>query len=431
MSESADFSAKAEAPAGVAAQTGAPPPQALAGIRVLDLTRVIAGPLAGQTLADLGADVIKIERRNGGEDLRSLGPPWLKDKNGADSEESTYFQAANRGKRSITLDFAKPEGAAILKKLVADTDILLENFRTGTLARYGLGYDDLAAINPRLIYCSITGFGQNGPYSDRSGYDYLVQAMGGLMSINGHPEGMPGAGPMRVGVPLADICSGNNATIGILAALLHRQSSGRGQHVDIALFDSQVAILMNGLAAWLNGGSVLPRTGNDHPTAVPNGVFPTNDGFILISTFNDREFVRVAEAMGHPEWAADVRFTRSRDRVANRVALVTAMSAVLATATRDEWMARFNAAKISCGPINGMADIEHDPQIAARGMIVSLHHQQKGDLRMAGSPLKLSASPVRYQRAPPLAGEHTDEILADRLHMDAGEIARLRDDGVV
>ncbi|WP_342363926.1 CoA transferase [Terrarubrum flagellatum] len=404
---------------------------ALDGLRVLDLTRVIAGPLAGQTLADLGADVIKIERREGGEDLRSLGPPWLKDKHGADSEESTYFQAANRGKRSLTLDFSKPQGAEILKRLAAKADVLLENFRTGTLARYGLGYSDLAAINPRLIYCSITGFGQEGPYADRSGYDYLVQAMGGLMSINGHPDGHAGEGPMRVGVPIADICTGNNATIAILAALLHREKSGEGQHIDIALFDSQVAILMNVLAAWLNGGSILPRTGNDHPTAVPNGIFPTADGFILISTFNDREFARVAEAMGHPEWARDPRFLRSRDRVEHRAALVDAMSDALRSAGRAEWMERFNAAKISCGPINTMADIESDPQIAARGMIVSMKHPGKGDVRMAGSPLKFSATPVSYRRAPPLAGEHTDEILMEQLGLGQAEVEALRSAEIV
>ena len=403
-----------------------PGTQPLSGIKVLDLTRVIAGPVCGQTLADLGADVVKIERRGGGEDLRSLGPPWLKDDKGDDSEESTYFQAANRGKRSLTLDFSRPEGAKLLKQLAVDCDVLLENFRTGTLARYGLGYSDLAAINPRLVYCSITGFGQFGPYADRSGYDYLVQAMGGLMAINGHPDGHPGDGPMRVGVPIADICAGNNATIAILAALFHRQKSGVGQHVDIALFDSQVAILMNVLAAWLNGGSILPRTGNDHPTAVPNGVFPTGDGYILISTFNDREFARLAEAMGHPEWSRDERFIRSRDRVQNRVALVEAMSGVLQSATKSQWMERLNAAKISCGPINNMADIERDPQIAARNMILSMKHPAKGEIRMAGSPLKLSDTPVRYKRPPPLAGEHSEEILRERLGLDKAAVEALK-----
>ena len=407
------------------------PAQSLAGIKVLDMSRVIAGPLAGQTLADLGADVIKIEQRETGEDLRSLGPPWLKDASGADTEESTYFQTANRGKRSVTLDFSKPEGAKIAQQLAVKSDVMIENFRTGTLDKYGLGYKQLAALNPRLIYCSITGFGQDGPYSGRSGYDYLAQAMGGLMSITGHAESDPGGGPMRVGVPIADICTGNNAVIGILSALLHRERSGLGQHIDIALFDSQVALLMNGLSAWLNAGTMLPRTGTDHPTAIPNGVFPTADGYMLISTFNDREFARLAEAVDRPEWATDERFIRSRDRLANRTALLAAMGDTLRHKTRADWMVRLNAAKVSCGPINDMADIERDPQVAARGMIVTLDHPVKGKLRVGGNPLKMSATPVRYGRPPPLPGEHTGEVLAEQLSLSPAEIAELRHQQVV
>jgi crotonobetainyl-CoA:carnitine CoA-transferase CaiB-like acyl-CoA transferase len=395
------------------------------------MTRVVAGPLSAQTLADLGADVIKIERCGGGEDLRSLGPPWLKSERGEDTEQSTYFQAVNRGKRSLAIDFASPAGAELVRRLALKSDVLLENFRTGTLAKYGLGYEALSAANPRLIYCSITGFGQTGPYSDRSGYDYLVQAMGGQMSVTGHPDGAPGAGPMRVGVPIADICTGNNATIAILAALFHRQTSGRGQHIDLALLDSQVAILLNGLSSWLNAGSVLPRTGNDHPTAMPNGVFPTGAGYILISTFNDREFARLAEAMGHPEWAEDARFIRSRDRGANRAELTRLMSDVLRTASKAEWIARLNAAKVSCGPINEMADIEADPQIAARDMIVTMEHATAGKVRMAGSPLKLSDSPVVYRRPPPLPGEHTAEVLQELLGLDEAEMKSLAEQGVI
>ncbi|MFN6978213.1 MAG: CaiB/BaiF CoA transferase family protein, partial [Gemmobacter sp.] len=365
----------------------------LAGIRVLDLSRVVAGPLAGQTLADLGADVVKIERVDGGDDLRTLGPPWVTAP-GDGREQSTYFQTVNRGKRSMTLDFAQPEGAAILRGLVETADVLIENFRTGTLARYGLGYDDLAAINPRLVYCSITGFGQTGPYSDRSGYDYLVQAMGGQMAVTGLPEGAVGAGPMRVGVPIADITAGNNAVIAILAALLHRTRTGRGQHIDIALFDSQVAMLLNNLGAWLNARAPLPRTGNDHPTAVPNGVFAVADGHILIATFNDREFARLAEVLGHPEWAGDPRYARSRDRLANRRSLTADMTAALAGAGRAVWIARLNAAKVSCGPINDMPDIEADPQLAERDMIVTLTHPVMGPVRVVGSPLKMSETPA-------------------------------------
>jgi crotonobetainyl-CoA:carnitine CoA-transferase CaiB-like acyl-CoA transferase len=402
----------------------------LAGLRVLDLSRVVAGPLAGQTLADLGADVVKIERVGGGDDLRTLGPPWVVSPE-TGHEESTYFQTVNRGKRSVTLDFATPDGAAILRRLVETADVFIENFRTGTLARYGLGYDDLAAINPRLVYCSITGFGQTGPYSDRSGYDYLVQAMGGQMAVTGLPEGAVGAGPMRVGVPIADITAGNNAVIAILAALLHRTQTGRGQHLDIALFDSQVALLLNNLGAWLNARAPLPRTGNDHPTAVPNGVFRVSDGHILIATFNDREFARLAEVLGHPEWAADPRYARSRDRLANRRALTEDMTAALAGDTRAAWIARLNAAKVSCGPINDMADIEADPQLAERGMIVTLNHPVMGPVRVVGSPLRFSETPVVLDIAPPLSGEHTDAVLAERLGLGPEAIADLRARGIV
>ncbi|MCU4652097.1 CoA transferase [Roseibacterium sp. SDUM158016] len=402
----------------------------LAGIRVLDLSRVVAGPLAGQTLADLGADVLKIERTGGGDDLRSLGPPWIGGRDGR-PEQSTYFQTVNRGKQSLTLDFAQPEGADILRRLAAESDVIIENFRTGTLARYGLGYEDLHEINPRLIYCSITGFGQTGPYSDRSGYDYLAQAMGGQMAVTGLPEGMAGAGPMRVGVPIADITAGNNAVIAILAALIHRTRTGQGQHVDIALFDSQVALLLNSLGAWLNARAPLPRTGNDHPTAVPNGVFATRDGHILIATFNDREFARLAAALGHPEWAEDARFVRSRDRLAHRTELAALMNGVLGTEGKAHWMEVLNAAKVSCGPINDMADIEADPQLAARDMIQTLVHPQLGEVRVVGSPLKFSETPIRLKQSAPLAGEHTASVLATRLGLDAEEIARLRDANII
>lgn len=403
---------------------------ALSGVRVLDLSRVVAGPLAGQTLADLGADVLKIERVNGGDDLRTLGPPWVRSPEG-DREQSTYFQTVNRGKRSITLDFAKPEGAEVLRALARDADVLIENFRTGTLARYGLGYEDLRAINPRLIYCSITGFGQNGPYSDRSGYDYLVQAMGGQMAVTGLPEGSEGAGPMRVGVPIADITAGNNAVIAILAALLHRGQSGCGQHLDIALFDSQVALLLNSLSSFMNTGANLPRTGNDHPTAVPNGVFRVADGHVLIATFNDREFARLAAALGHPEWAEDSRFARSRDRLANRRALTDAMHDALSSHGKLHWMRVLNENKVSCGPINDMSDIVQDEQLHQRGMFVTLEHPVMGEVKVVGSPLKLSDSKVVYPLAPPLAGEHTEEILRDRLGMDDDQIAALRASQIV
>lgn len=402
----------------------------LSGIKVLDLSRVVAGPLAGQTLADLGADVIKIERVGDGDDLRTLGPPWVTSPK-TELEQSTYFQTVNRGKHSLTLDFAQPEGAEILKGLVKEADVLIENFRTGTLDRYGLGYDDLKAINPGLIFCSITGFGQNGPYSDRSGYDYLVQAMGGQMAVTGLPEGMTGAGPMRVGVPIADITAGNNAVIGILTALLHREKSGTGQHIDIALLDSQVALLLNSLSAWLNARAPLPRTGNDHPTAVPNGVFAVKDGHILIATFNDREFARLAAVLEHPEWATDPKYARSRDRLANRRDLTRDMTEALSHHGKQYWMNAINNAKVSCGPINDMGDIERDEQLCERGMFVTLVHPVMGEVRVVGSPLKFSDTPVVYPKAPPLVGEDTDAILKERLTLTDQDIQGLREKKIV
>ncbi|WP_293855032.1 CaiB/BaiF CoA-transferase family protein [uncultured Alsobacter sp.] len=419
-------SSAAERDAGPGESTQRRAPAALEGIRVLDLSRVVAGPLAGQTLADLGADVIKVERRGGGDDLRTLGPPWISSQTTPGVDQSTYFQTVNRGKRSLTLDFANPKGAEVLRRLAAQADVFIENFRTGTLERYGLGYEQLAALNPRLIYCSVTGFGQDGPYADRSGYDYLAQAMGGQMVVTGHPDDVEGGGPMRVGVPIADITAGNNAVIGIMTALYHRERTGRGQHVDIALYDSQVAILLNTLGSWLNARAPLPKTGNDHPTAVPNGVFPVADGHMLIATFNDREFARLAEALGHAEWGQDPRFVRSRDRLENRKLLCTLMADVLRTRPREHWMAVLNGAKVSCGPINDMPDIEKDPQLAARNMFVTLSHPVLGDVRVVGSPLKLSDSPPRYERAPPLAGEHNEEILRDLLGMGEDDIADLK-----
>ncbi|MCL7466707.1 CoA transferase [Phaeovulum sp. NW3] len=402
----------------------------LEGVKVLDLSRVVAGPLAGQTLADLGADVIKIERVGDGDDLRTLGPPWVTSPT-TKLEQSTYFQTVNRGKKSLTLDFARPEGGEILKALVRESDVLIENFRTGTLARYGLGYEDLHALNPRLIYCSITGFGQTGPYRERSGYDYLVQAMGGQMAVTGLPDGMTGAGPMRVGVPIADITAGNNAVIAILAALYHREHSGKGQHIDISLFDSQVGLLLNSLSAWMNARAPLPRTGNDHPTAVPNGVFAVKDGHILIATFNDREFARLAAALGHPEWGEDLRYARSRDRLANRVQLTKDMTEALAHHGKRYWMERINGAKVSCGPINDMHDIEKDQQLAVREMFVTLNHPVMGEIHVAGSPLKFSETPVDISRAPPLVGEDSEAILRERLMLTDAEIQNLRTNKII
>jgi crotonobetainyl-CoA:carnitine CoA-transferase CaiB-like acyl-CoA transferase len=400
---------------------------ALSGVRVIDMTRIVAGPLAAQTLGDLGADVIKVERRHDGDEVRRVGPPWVKDRDGRDMEDSTYFQSVNRNKRSITIDFARPEGAELVRRLAADADVLIENFRTGTLVRYGLGFEDLRRVNPRLVYCSITGFGQTGPYAGRSGYDYLMQAMGGVMSVTGHADGEPGAGPVRVGIPLADIFAGCNAAMGIVAALRHRDATGgEGQHLDVALFDSQLASMLNPFVAWMNYREDIPRTGNHHPSAAPYGVFPASDGHILIATFNDREFARIATELGRPDWLDDPRFAASGPRVANRLALREEIAAITSQRPKAEWIARLNAVKISCGPINTMGDVERDPQVAARGMIVTLPSGAYGEIRVPGSPIRLSATPVAYRLPPPSPGEHTEAVLTELLGFGAAELAALR-----
>ncbi|MCY1262313.1 Acetyl-CoA:oxalate CoA-transferase [compost metagenome] len=406
-------------------------PEVLGGIRILDMTRVIAGPYAGQILADLGAEVIKVERQGEGDDIRRIGPPWIKGTENQPHQESTYSQAANRNKRSITVDFAQPEGAELIRQLVANCDVLLENYRTGTLARYGLGYEDLSKINPRLIYCSITGFGQTGPYANRSGYDYLIQAMAGVMSVTGHREGEPGDGPMRVGIPVADICAGLYAAIGVLGALNHRNSSGEGQHIDVSLFDAQVATLLNTFSAWFNGGKELGRTGNDHPSASPYGVYPVDDGFILIATFNDREFVRLAKAVGREDWIEDPRFARNGARVANRRELSQQLTEALRGQTKAEWIEHLNANTVSCGPINNMQDLELDPHVIEREMIVSQEHPLNGTVRSAASPMRFSATPVRYKLAPPTIGEHTEAVLGEWLGLSAERIAELRQRNVI
>lgn len=404
---------------------------ALAGIRVLDMTRVIAGPYAGQILGDLGAEVIKIERQGEGDDVRRVGPPWFPGPDGEPSDESTYFQAVNRNKRSITVDYAKPEGGQLIRDLAAKADILVENYRTGTLARYGLGYEDLKRINPRLIYCSVTGFGQTGPYAERSGYDYLVQAMAGVMSVTGPRDGEPGAGPTRVGIPVADICAGLYSAIAVLAALNHRNATGEGQHIDVSLFESQIAALLNTFSAWVNAGALLGRTGNDHPSAAPYGVYAVDDGYLLIATFNDREFARLATAVGHAEWIDDPRFARNAGRVANRQPLADLLTEALRGKTKNEWMALFNAHKVSSGPINTPADLVEDPQVKARGVVVELEHPTKGRIRTAASPMRFSASPVTYRLAPPLTGEDTEQVLREWLGLDESQVAELRDTQVI
>ncbi len=404
---------------------------ALAGIRVLDMTRVVAGPYAGQILGDLGAEVVKVERKGEGDDCRRVGPPWMDTELGRQGQDSTYYQSVNRNKHSISVDFATEAGAELIRKLAANADILVENYRTGTLARYGLGYEQLKEINPKLIYCSVTGFGQTGPYAGRSGYDYLVQAMSGLMSVTGHHDGEPGDGPMRVGVPIADISAGLYATISVLAALNHRNVTGQGQFIDVSLFDSQLSAMLNTFSAWFNAGTALGRTGNDHPSAAPYGVFPVDDGYILIATFNDREFVRLAGVLGHPEWAEDARFCSMGARVANREELKALVTEALKGKGKAEWVETLNAGQVSCGGINEMADLEKDPQVLARELIVSQQHPQGGTIRSAASPMRFSASPVTYRLAPPQLGEHNREILSSWLGFSDAQVEALKEQGAI
>jgi len=399
---------------------------ALDGLRVVDMTRVVAGPLCAQTLGDLGADVVKVERREG-DDLRHLGPPFV-----PGSEDSTYFVALNRNKRSVTVDFARPEGAAIIRRMVRRADVLIENFRPGTLARYGLGWEELRAENPRLVFCAITGFGQDGPYADRSGYDFVAQAMAGLMEITGEPDGTPGGGPQRVGVPVADMFTGFAAAIAILAAIRHRDRTGEGQFVEASLFETMFSLMHVPVSGWLNAGHRARRSGTDASIAVPYGVFSGTDAKFVVGVLNDREWARLAQALDRPEWAEDPRFRRARDRVANRGEVLGMLREAFAQRPRAEWLARLDAAKITCGPINTAAELERDPHIQARGMIAAVpHHGAAGAVRVPASPLRLSATPVGIRRGIPAIGEHTDAVLAEYAGMTAEEIAAARAAGVI
>ena len=403
---------------------------ALSHIRVLDLSRILAGPWAGQILADLGADVIKVERPGPGDDTRGWGPPWIKDDQGQDTSVAAYYLCANRNKRSITVDITQPEGQDIVRRLAAQSDVVLENFKLGGLKQYGLDYDSLKAVNPRLVYCSITGFGQDGPYAPRAGYDFLIQGLGGLMSITGRPDGEPGAGPMKVGVALTDILTGLYATNAVLAALAWREQSGEGQYIDMALLDVQVACLANQAMNYLATGSNPRRMGNAHPSIVPYQDFPTADGHMILAIGNDGQFARFCEVAGRPELAADVRFATNRARVENRAELIPLLNEITATRTTAEWIGQLEARAVPCGPINGLAEVFADPQVQARGLAVKMPHPEAGEVPLVASPIRLSKTPVEYRRAPPLVGEHTDEILAD-LGVDAAGIAGLRERGVV
>ena len=406
-------------------------PGALSHIRVLDLSRVLAGPWAGQILGDLGAEVIKIERPRTGDDTRHWGPPYLKDQQGENTSEAAYYLSANRNKQSLTLDFTQPEGQRIIRDLVAECDVLLENFKVGGLAAYGLDYESLKAINPKLIYCSITGFGSDGPYANRAGYDFMIQGLGGLMSLTGRAEDEEGAGPVKVGVALTDILTGLYATVGVLAALNHREQSGQGQHVELALLDVQVACLANQAMNYLTTGVAPKRMGNAHPNIVPYQDFPTADGDIILTIGNDGQFRKFAEAAGHPEWASDDRFASNKARVAHRKELIPLIRQVTVFRTTAEWVALLEQAGVPCGPINDLAQVFADPQVQARGLRLDMPHPLAGSVPQVASPIRLSETPVEYRKAPPVLGEHSEAILQELLGLDFDKILSLRQAGVI
>ena len=404
---------------------------ALSHLRVLDLSRVLAGPWCGQVLADLGADVIKVERPGAGDDTRTWGPPWMPAPDGSSSGESAYFMTANRNKRSITVDVSRAEGQSIVRALAAQSDILLENYKVGALRRYGLDFAGLHALNPRLVYCSITGFGQTGPYAPRAGYDFIVQGMGGLMSITGEADARPGGGPQKVGVAVADLMTGMYATVAILAAIAERERSGLGQHVDMALLDTQVAMTANMAMNYLATGKAPGRSGNAHPNIVPYQTFQAADGHVIVAVGNDAQFRKLCEVAGCPALADDVRFATNPDRVRHREALVPLLAERIRTQRVQHWADSLEAVGVPCGPINDIGQALADPQVLARGMRVDLPHATAGSVPLLGSPIKLSRTPPEYRLAPPVLGEHTDEVLAQRLGYDATRIAQLRTAGIV
>ncbi|KAA8696313.1 CaiB/BaiF CoA transferase family protein [Pseudomonas cannabina] len=404
---------------------------ALSHIRVLDLSRVLAGPWAGQILADLGADVIKVERPGCGDDTRSWGPPFLRDAAGQNTTEAAYYLSANRNKQSVTIDFTRPEGQKLVRDLAAKSDIVIENFKVGGLAAYGLDYPSLKAINPQLIYCSITGFGQSGPYAKRPGYDFMIQALGGLMSLTGLPEGEEGAGPVKVGVALTDILTGLYSTTAILAALAHRDQSGVGQCIDMALLDVQVACLANQAMNYLTTGVSPGRLGNAHPNIVPYQSFPTADGDLILTIGNDRQFRKFADVAGQSQWADDPRFLTNNQRVAHRAELIPLIRQVTVFRNTAQWVSDLEAAGVPCGPVNDLAQVFADPQVVARGLAIELPHALGGSVPQVASPIRLSETPVEYRWPPPLLGEHTAQVLHELLGLSSEEVALLSAEGVL
>ncbi len=399
----------------------------LEGIRILDLSRILAGPLATQTLADLGAEVIKIERPKHGDDTRGWGPPFVRDRNGEVTRDSTYFLCCNRGKKSVTVDLSRPAGQALVRRLAGLSDVVIENFKVGDLARFGLDYAGLRAVNPRLVYCSITGYGQTGPYRNRPGYDPIAQAVGGMMSVTGARDGPP----LRVGVAMIDVLTASQAVIAILAALRHRDATGEGQHIDLALLDVQIAAMINIAQAYLSAGVVGRRNGNEHPSVVPSQTFECADGTMMVSAANDGQFIRLCSALGLEALPVDARFARNADRVRNRGALVELLAERFRQEPVAHWMERLVPADVPCGPVNDIGQALQDPQVRARAMQIEMEHPAAGPVSLIGSALHLSESPVAYRRPPPTLGQHTEEVLGGLLGINGEELAALAAEGIV
>nr|WP_255674043.1 CaiB/BaiF CoA-transferase family protein [Cupriavidus sp. UGS-1] len=403
----------------------------MAHIKVLDLTRILAGPWATQNLADMGAEVIKVERPRVGDDTRAWGPPFLKDAQGRETADSSYFLSANRGKKSITVDLAAPEGQQIIRELAREADVVVENYKVGTLARYGLGYDDLRALNPRLVYCSITGFGQSGPYAALPGYDFVFQGMGGLMSITGLPDDEPGGGPIKSGIAITDLLTGMYASTAILAALEHRNVSGEGQYIDMALLDCVVTINSYQAINYFLSGKVPQRMGNAHSNMVPYQVFRCREGDVIVAVGNDAQYAALCEVIGRPELAADPRFTSAGQRNRNREALIPQIAEAMLARTMTEWVERMEAANVPCGPIYDMEQVFEDEQVRHRGMQLSLPHGAGVQAPGLANPIRLSATPIQYERAAPTLGEHTETVLRDKLGFDKARLDALRAKGVI
>ena len=406
-------------------------PGPLSHIRVLDLSRILAGPTATQILADLGAEVIKIERPGVGDDTRQWGPPYLKDQDGEATSEAAYYLSANRGKRSVTLDISQPEGQEIARNLAAKSDVVIENYKVGGMAKYGLTYDDLKAGNPGLIYCSITGFGQDGPYAQRAGYDYMIQAMSGMMSITGEADELPGGGPMRVGVAVADLSTGLYSTIAILAAVAHRERTGEGQYIDMALLDCATAMLANQGLNYLTTGQAPTRVGNRHPNVVPYQPFETADGYVVVAVGNDAQFAKLCAVLELGHLVDDARYASNSARILCQPELAEILKPPIKQRSTAEWLEVLEEVGVPCGPINDLDEVFNDPQIKHRGMAIEQDHPLAGTVPLLASPINLSATPVEYQGAPPTLGQHTDDVLRRVLELEPGEIARLRRAGVL